>query len=42
MFFVTSIGKKLKVPLSEDLCLRVVSQQIQFHKKLIRLPKEEL
>jgi len=42
MFFVTSISKKLKVHISEELCLRTISEQILFHKKLLRLNKEEL
>ena len=42
MFFVTTVSKKLKIGISEDLCLRTVSQQIDFHKKLVRMPKEEL
>ena len=42
MFFVTTISKKVKIQISEDLCLRTVSQQIDFHKKLLGLPKGEL
>ena len=42
MFFITSISKKLKIAISEELCKRMVSAQILFHKKLLRLDKEEL
>ena len=42
MFFVTSISKKSKIFITEELCLRTVSEQILFHKKLLKLDKEEL
>ena len=42
MFFVTQISRRNKVALSEELCLRIISEQIAFHKKLLKLPKEEL
>ena len=42
MFFVTSISKKSKLFISEELCLRVISEQILFHKKLLKLDKQEL
>ena len=42
MFFVTQVSRKNKVTISEELCLRIISEQIAFHKKLLKLPKEEL
>ena len=42
MFFVTQVSRRNKVVLSEELCLRIISEQIAFHKKLLKLPKEEL
>lgn len=42
MFFVTQVSKKFKVHISEELCLRILSEQILFHKKLLKLDKEEL
>ena len=42
MFFITTVSKRNKVTISEELCLRVISEQIAFHKKLLKLPKEEL
>ena len=42
MFFITQISKKSKIHMTEELCLRTVSQQILFHKKLLKLDKEEL
>ena len=41
-FFVTQIGKKIKINISQDLCIRVIHEQITFHKKLLKLPKEDL
>lgn len=42
MFFVTSISKKAKLFISEELSLRIISEQILFHKKLLKLDKQEL
>ena len=42
MFFVTAVSRRTKVVISEELCLRIISEQISFHKKLLKLPKEEL
>lgn len=42
MFFITSVSRKIKVHISEELCLRTISEQILFHKKLLKLDKEEL
>ena len=42
MFFVTRVSKKQKVLIQEDLCLQTISAQILFHKRLLRLDKEEL
>ena len=42
MFFVTSVSKKVKIFITEELCLRTISEQILFHKKLLKLDKEEL
>ena len=42
MFFVTSVSKSERIVLSQNLCLRIASQQIIFHKKLLKLPKDEL
>ena len=42
MFFITQVSKKFKVHISEELCLRILSEQILFHKKLLKLDKEEL
>ena len=42
MFFVTSVSKKSKIFITEELCLRTISEQILFHKKLLKLDKEEL
>lgn len=41
-FFVSSVSKKLKINISQDLCKRTISNQIFFHKKLLTLPKDEL
>jgi len=40
MFFVTSVSKKHKIFITEELCLRTISEQILFHKKLLKLDKE--
>ena len=42
MFFVTSVSRKGKIFITEELCLRTISEQILFHKKLLKLDKEEL
>jgi hypothetical protein len=42
MFFITQISRKSIVKIPEELGLRIVEEQIFFHKKLLRLPMEEL
>ena len=42
MFFVTHVGRKPIIKIPEELGLRIVKEQIFFHKKLLKLPKEEL
>jgi len=42
MFFVTHISRKALIKIPEELGLRIVKEQIFFHKKLLKLPKEEL
>jgi len=42
MFFVTHVSRKTMIKISEELGLRIVKEQIFFHKKLLQLPKEEL
>ena len=42
MFFVTQVGKKHKISITEELCLSTISQQILFHKRLLKLDKDEL
>ena len=42
MFFVTHISRKQLIKIPEELGLRILKEQIFFHKKLVRLPKEEL
>lgn len=42
MFFITQISRKSIVQIPEELGLRIVEEQIFFHKKLLRLPMEEL
>ena len=42
MFFITNISKKSKIFIDDEICLRVVSEQILFHKKLLKIDKEEL
>lgn len=39
MFFVTQVNKKQKIFISEELCLKMISQQILFHKRLLKLDK---
>ncbi len=42
MFFVTHVSRKAIIKIPEELGLRIVKDQIFFHKKLLKLPKEEL
>jgi len=42
MFFVTSVSRKQKVKISEEIVLRTITEQVLFHKKLLKLPKNEL
>ena len=42
MFFITNVSKKQKIFISDDICLRTISEQILFHKKLLKIDKEEL
>ena len=42
MFFITHISRKQIIKIPEELGLRIVTEQIFFHKKLLKLPKEEL
>jgi hypothetical protein len=42
LFFVTRVGRKPIIKIPEELGLRIVKEQIFFHKKLLKLPKEEL
>ena len=42
MFLITTVSKRSKIHLSEELCLRTVFEQILFHKKLLKIDKEEL
>lgn len=43
IFFLLSIGKNKKIDVPKEMGLRVVADQIKFHKKLFRnVPKQEL
>jgi hypothetical protein len=42
MFFITYISRKPSVRIPEELGLRIVKDQIFFHKKLLKLPNNEL
>lgn len=42
MFFITHISRKSIIVIPEELGLRIVNYQIFFHKKLLKLPKDEL
>ena len=42
MFFITHISRKSLIFITEELGLRIVNDQIFFHKKLLKLPKDEL
>jgi hypothetical protein len=42
MFFITHISRKAIIIIPEELGLRIINDQIFFHKKLLKLPKDEL
>lgn len=42
IFFVAAVSRKVNVTISEELCVRTVSELILFHRKLLDLPKEQL
>jgi hypothetical protein len=42
MFFITHISRKDLIIIPEELGLRIIIDQIFFHKKLLKLPRDEL
>lgn len=42
LFFLTQVSRNKKVPITKALCLKIVREQIAFHKTLYRIPKKDL
>lgn len=42
MFFLTQVSRNKKIQISKAICLKIVREQIAFHKTLYRLPKKDL
>ena len=42
LFFLTKIARNKKIAITKNLCLKIVKEQISFHKTIFRLPKKEL
>ena len=42
LFFLTSVARNKKVPITKKQCIRIVTDQIIFHKRLFNFPTKEL
>ena len=42
IFFIAAVSCKINVSISEQLCVRTVSDLILFHRKLLNLPRDQL